>query len=246
MDDIFNSEDVNANYLDQLVGEGKKFKDQEALAKGKFEADKTIEARDRELAELREELTKRLSNEDLLKQFESHQQRNTNTMDNVKPEADNITPSAKADTPLKDEDLIERIRNVTKEDREREQMQANLEVVKDALLKAFGTPEKAAEAVRQKASELGVSVDFLQSAAAKSPKAFFVQLGLESQAQNALAPRSDVNVQSLNYSNPGIKEGTYEWYRQIQKTNPGVYFSPKIQNQLMKDALRLGDAFYST
>src|SRR5688572_12541162 len=54
--------------LEQLVGEGKKFADAEALAKCKAESDAFIETLKREQAELRRELDTRLSLEDFLDQ----------------------------------------------------------------------------------------------------------------------------------------------------------------------------------
>ena len=57
MTDLFTPNTAEGNeeiqsYLEHLVGEGKKFKDNEALARGKFEADKTDAAREAELAEI--------------------------------------------------------------------------------------------------------------------------------------------------------------------------------------------------
>src|SRR5688500_13285080 len=50
----------------ELVGEGKKFKDHKSLAKGKAESDAFISHLQKELAEMREELNKRITFEDLM------------------------------------------------------------------------------------------------------------------------------------------------------------------------------------
>ena len=49
---------TNDSFVTQLVGEGKKFKDYEALAKGKLEADRHIGEITKTLDELRAELAK--------------------------------------------------------------------------------------------------------------------------------------------------------------------------------------------
>jgi len=60
---------TNENYVNQLVGEGKKFKDLEALAKGKLEADRHIGEITKTLDELRAELAKQDYAKSLLEQM---------------------------------------------------------------------------------------------------------------------------------------------------------------------------------
>ena len=50
--------DENKDYLAELVGDGKKFKDNQALARGKHEADLTVEAMKTRLDELRSDYQK--------------------------------------------------------------------------------------------------------------------------------------------------------------------------------------------
>src|SRR5690242_15072647 len=78
-DDLFNpdgsdlepviGEDPNADPLELLVGEGKKFKTPQDLAKGKMESDKFIVQLQKEQAALREELNKRLSVEEFVEKM---------------------------------------------------------------------------------------------------------------------------------------------------------------------------------
>ena len=91
--------------------------------------------------------------------------------------------------------------------------------------------------MKLKAQELGVSVEFLQSVAAQSPKAFLAQLGLDNTSNQApvVAPRNDINPRALNETSGRVKEGTYAYYENIRKTDPKAYYSPKIQIEMHRN-----------
>src|SRR4029450_8159059 len=76
MTDLFSDEsdinvDPNKNYLEELVGEGKKFKTPEDLARGKAESDSFIERLQKELHGLRNELKSRLQLEEVVDRISS-------------------------------------------------------------------------------------------------------------------------------------------------------------------------------
>ena len=215
--------------VDSLVGEGKKFKTVDDLAKGKAESDRVIAAREQELSELRTELSKRESIEQAIQRL---------TKPPIQSAEPVLEPKPAANTPsFTDEDLVARIREVTKQESEQEQIKANVKSVANRLIEVYGSEAKANEVVNQKAQELGLSVDFLQSVAAKSPNAFFVTVGLEVTPQATPAvSHGDVNPQALANARPGIKPGSYEYFEEIRKTNPAQYFKPATQNALMKAA----------
>jgi hypothetical protein len=229
--------------VDALVGDGKKFKTVDDLARGKAESDRVIAARERELAELREELGKRSTVEELMERMKqsTHQSAADQTREGQPPsEPQRLT----------DEDLEQRIAAIsTKRDQERV-VQSNVQEVTNRLLEVYGTEDKANEVVNAKARELGVSTAFLQDVAAKSPKAFFAQLGLTEAARpSASAPRSDVRSEALDLNRSGPKPGTYAYYQALHKELGDGYYSPKVQNQLMRDAFAAaerGEDFFKT
>ena len=63
--------DPNKNYLEELVGEGKKFKDPVALARSKVESDRHIAKLESELKAIRTDMNSRLSLEDLVTKLAS-------------------------------------------------------------------------------------------------------------------------------------------------------------------------------
>lgn len=215
--------------LETLVGEGKKYNDPDQLAKAYSHADATIKAREVELAQLRDELKTRISVEDQIKKLNTKPQE----PDSGQPRQDPPpTPSA---TPTAD--LDQRIKEALQANQRENQIIRNQDEVRAKLLDLYGDETKANEVITRRANELGVSKKFLQDVASQSPKAFFAQLGVESAPnQRPVTPsRGEVH---FNDTQPGhTKAGSYEYYEQLRKTDPGGFFSPKIQNQLMKDAM---------
>jgi hypothetical protein len=222
-----------ASLYETLVGEGKKFKSPEDLAKAKLESDRFIEQLKEEPKQLREDLDRLAEENRLLKEIAKQ----TDNGSTAKPEQ-NTTASVSPEI-----DLEARIRETLKKTSEEDKRQSNINQVSNTMLEAYGTQEKAAEVLRQKAVELGVGVEFLQDVAAKSPKAFFQTIGVNEVARSQQT-NAGSTVNSAALGQTGVKANTYQWYQQLRKDNPKVYNSPKIQNQMMKDALAYGEAFY--
>lgn len=231
---VFNPDETPAVFFDELVGEGKKFKDQESLAKGKWESDRVIAERENELKELREELAARDKIEDLLSR--------------VKPpeSAPSTTPSAEAHQPAKpavdQDELAEMIRKTLDAEKVNTRVAENVNTVSAKLVELFGDEAKASQVVKERARELGVSVEFLQSTAAQSPKAFFDLVGVKDQATSVGPTKSDVNPQAFGNRTSAAKPGTYAFYEEMRKTNPVQW--QKMQPQIHKEALEKGEAFF--
>ena len=233
--------EIPENPLETLVGEGKKYSDVNELAKAKIYADRTISDRERELAELREDLNKRLTAEQLLEEIRQNKQP-ANSQAAVTPPP--VTNANEKTTPV---DLQAEIRKVMEEQNRTSQAQTNLSVVADKLVEVFGSEDTANRIITQKAKELGVSTQFLQSVATQSPKAFFAQIGLTPEQTRVNStpstPRSEVAV-NVNLNN-GPKPGTYAYFETMRKENPKAYFNPKTQIQMANLAMEKGDAFYN-
>lgn len=247
MTDVFSEQPIeNSNPLEVLVGEGKKFKTAEELAAGKLEADRVIEARERELAELRAELARRATTEDLINRIQNRP--NPPPVQSERP-AEEQQPAASAPS-FTDEDLKARIREATQDLSREEKIKNNVTAVAQKLTEHFGDETKANQAVHAKARELGVDVKFLQDAAADSPAAFYQLIGLSAASSAPTGVRSDVNPELAATARSGPKPGTYAYYEDIRATQ-GVeaYFDPKVQQALMRDAFKAaeeGRDFYGT
>ncbi len=230
--------------VEDLVGEGKKYATIEDLAKSRVHADLTIAARERELAEARDEINKRLTYEELVERLDRKDEREAPRIQEQQP-----APVNPANVPpVKDEDLAARIREIQQQDRRDERLQSNIVEVTNRMLQEFGSESKASEYVAGKARELGVSVQFLQDQAAQAPKAFFKTVGLEDAVSPPARPTGgNVNADALRSQNPGsaVKPETYAYFEEMRKTDPARYFLPATQNKIMKAAIEKGDAFFN-
>lgn len=115
----------------------------------------------------------------------------------------------------------------------------NVQEANDALIGHFGGDrQKAADHVQAKAKELGVKVDFLRDMAAKSPSGFLKLMD----AAKATTPvvdttvRREVRTEAKELTTQGLKEGSYEYFENLRRNNPIEYWTPAVQQQIMKAA----------
>jgi len=226
----------NPKFYDMLVGEGKKFEGQEALAKGKYESDTYIEQLQSELKGLRTELDTRVAAEEsvdrLMQERQSTQQRE---------EVPASSPQ------MSQQDITELVKQTLVTTRTAETEQNNIDEADKALEVRFG--DKRAEWLTSKAAELGVGRDFLQSIAATSPSLFYTTVGLDkAPAGQGNTSAGSINTEALN-ANPvstGAVPGTMKHYEAMRKENPRSFWQPHIQQQLMKNRTEMGEEkFYS-
>lgn len=219
--------------FDTLVGEGKKFKTSDDLARAKAESDRVILARERELAELRAELDRRATVEDVVNRIQT----NITPPQSQRPASEESPPAA---APVfTEEDLDKRVKSVIEQTNVEARKTSNIEAVANELVRVYGTEEKANQAVAAKAQELGVSVQWLMDIAAQGLKPFSGVFGLTTTAPTQTpTSRGDVNTEGFASTRPGqVQPGTYAYYQQLHREKGDkFYFSPEVQNQLMKDA----------
>lgn len=237
------------DYFSELVGEGKKFKTPEDLAKGKAQSDAFIEQLKQEQAGLRAdlenaitELKSRKSVEELMDRIQSsttgtstNSNGNTNTSD-----GDNNPP---AFDPSKLDEIVEA--RLNKRETERAH-QNNLLQVKTALQNQYG--ENYVTKLTETAEDLGLTKEALNAMAATQPKAFLKLMGVGNE-QKAPAPRQGdlfaPPVSSQNFVPTANNEKNFSHYEQLRKSDPTKYWSPQVQNEMFQAASRLGDRFYT-
>jgi hypothetical protein len=239
-EDIFNGvTPPDNNALEQLVGEGKKYKTAEDLAKAYANADSHINELKTDLQSTREFIA-----EELRKLAEQRE---------VKPPVPPVETGGNQPAPVappKDEngeDLDTRIAKALELRDTQARFQKNADIVQDVLVERLGGVEKAAEAVISKARDLGLQPSEMKELAAKSPKAFLATMGIDPDSKptssSTPTPRSDVNPLMTNQGAP--KPRTYKFHEEVRKSNPKLYNTVSYQGQLMKDAMELGLDFFN-
>jgi hypothetical protein len=219
------------NYLAELVGTDKKFKDHESLARGKYEADRFIEIKNKQYDDLVSEYGKLLEETKQRAKLEEVIQTLETKLSSSNP------PAAKEDPPPKAvdiESLVER-KFTEKETARREQ--SNFDLVKAKLQEQFG--DNYAPTVRKRIDELGLSPEQFNQWAREAPNAVINAIGLQQPKDSFEAPpRSNRTFKPVSE-----QKRTWSYYQELKKTNPKVYYDKHIMNQMLEDAERLGAEF---
>lgn len=237
MTDLFDQDDQdNTDYLAELTKPGAKFDKTkyasetemyQAIAKGKFHSDKTLDQRNQEFDQLREfsmetqaKVNAQAKYDELLAKLEATVNRDaTNTpVGNVEQPFD----------PNKLDELLEQ--KLTKREQDREE-KANLDKVNQRLTERFG--DNAGSVLQDKMNALKLSKDDIKLLAKKSPEAVFNALGLNQQQPDFQAPpRSSMRSDNLQ-RDPGIRDAVF--YEKMRKEDPKKYFSQQMSTQRLKD-----------
>lgn len=233
--------ETQESYVKKLVeARGENWQNPEVIAKGKIEADNHIKELERQLEELRGDLSKNEYAKTLLETLQGKAEAPTssNTADAQQQRSEGS--AADQNTTGEAGDLESLVEETIRKREQQQTAQQNLSQVQETLSQAYGT--EANKVVQERAKELGMSLDRLQEIATESPSAFMRLIGDAPAVENNPAPKSSVNTTAaFNQSN----ERNWSYYQNLRRTNSKQYYSPKVQNQLVQDRQRLGDRFYS-
>lgn len=231
--------DDGKQHLADLVGEDKKFKTTEELAKGKAESDAYILQVQKENEELRAELQKRATLEEFMTKMKEE---NVST-----PE----TPSTEIVQPTTSEAIspedLEKLLNQKLTERETENLGTqNLATSIRKAQEVWG--DQAQVEINRKAKELGVSVSDLEQYAKTKPDVFFKLTGLDSSSEGTHLPQtssfSQASVDTVKMPS-GTQKKNYAYYENMRKADSQKYFSPEVQNEMFKLAQENEEAFYA-
>lgn len=236
--------DPNKNYLEELVGENKKFKDHEALAKGKAEADGYIKVLERKLdaivadnKTLRDDYLKldtdyksRASVEELIDRISTQKQL---------PTSDN-TPSDRNEPPMLDPTKLDELFSQKYHQmKTAERQEENYKKVVSTLQERYG--ENFQDVLRKQTAELDLSEEEVLSMAKNRPNALLRLLPEPKQESFGTPPRSSVRTD--NFSPTGGPKRTWSYYEKMRKEKPNQYNDPQTSIQMYEDYKLLGEAF---
>jgi hypothetical protein len=227
--------DETKKYYEELVGEGRKFKDPEALARSKFEADSYIEILKRQKDELRADYLKMREETMAKAKLEELIDRHSKQLsgENKKPDDTAVKPLDPAEL---DRIFGEKINAYELANRQR----VNLKTVKDKLIERFGKNYQST--VKEQIQDLGITEEVFNQMAQNYPQMVFKALEIDRPPQREdfpAPPRNSVN----RPANKGETKRTWTYYQELKKTNPKLYLDPKTTNQMHKDYQELGTDF---
>lgn len=226
--------------FEDLVGEGKKFKDPDALAHGKQEADIFIERLKEELADTRRQLQSQ-ERLDEIKELLLRSNAPSRTDNQTDPNPGVHEPER---APFKPEDLKQLLEQTLSEREQKARQEANLETSRKALVEAFGNGY--VDTLKMKAQELGMSQEKLHSLAAEAPAAFLRLVGADqpkAAPTNLFTPPTSQVRSTPNTTLTG--ERTMQYYKELKARDAKAYWRADTQIQMEKDAQRLGPAFFT-
>jgi len=217
------------------VGEGKKFKTIEDLAKAKLESDAFILRLQDEQKGLRDDLNNRVRLEELLEALENRQDGGTENSGNN--QSRNNSPDANSpdlETIIEDK--------LTKREAARTASE-NTALVEQTIKDYFGDDYKTKLQARMRAE--GVDEALATQLAKTNPRQLFKLLGMNTQRQDQTptVPTSRTNVPLT----PNQGQRNYKFYSDLRKSDPSRYWAPDVQLQLHKDAIAAanrGEDFY--
>lgn len=238
MSDIFNTAGTdNEPQLEvgfnDLVGDDRKYKDPDALAKAYAHLEqhaKTLERENNDVRAERDVLAAKNKGED-------RGQEQPKPGDNQPPAP--IAPEARPAP--SDDNLRDTIRKEFQSFTDEQIAARNMDEAVGKLIAQEGSEAKAIEAIRNKAKELNVSVEWLRDTAARSPTAFYNTMGINSQQKRDFStPGYDNQMRP----NPGSNVKGFEHYEKIRKEDPKLYWSANVQSEMQRAARELGQDFY--
>lgn len=229
-------------YFEKLVGEGRKFKDGDTLAKAKEDSDlyvKTLERQKDELRadnlKMREQIVTKANLEELIAQLEAKQKQspaitpNANDANIQKPTFDPNELKTLVRDELKTIGLTER-------------QEQNFNLVKNKLIEKFGDNFQAS--LKQHTEVLGMTDEQVNRMARETPQALLRAIGVDAPTTSPTfqaPPRSGVRNDSFT---PSVQQDhTWSWWQNLKKTDYKTYSDPKSQVQMHNDAIRLGERF---
>lgn len=229
---------VESTILKELVGEGKKFKSVDDLARGKMEADAFIEQLKSETAALKEQL-KRHAIADEVRQSVSASS------------SDSYQNSTIPQSHPEPQDLKVMVEKVLQEKDVESRKQSNKKEIEGTLLAAFGSQEAAMKAISEKADALGVSPSFLVDAGLMSPKVLYKNLDINVDAIKGRAmntgniPSNSSSMNSAAYSSNQselMEDAEFEQLRSEMRKNSSSFFANRAKatryNELLMQRLK--------
>lgn len=236
-----NTNEIPDNPFEALVGDGKKFKTQDDLAKSVFHKDSHISKIERENAEMRELLSKNDRTEKLESMLTELLTRNkpSNEVPPQTQEKPGVTSPG-----LTEEDLEKRLESLLGKKTAEQTSKANLQEVREKLVAKYGS--NFADTLKQKATELGLNDEDVNGLASRNPRLFYKTFDIDVKAPTpspSLTNKVNAGV-SPSFDGSGPKPRSH--YVALKNKDRASYYSPATQRAMEKDALALGSAFFDT
>lgn len=230
------------SYLNELVGEGKKYDSPEAVARAKIFGDdhiKRLETENKQLRDdvlrYREENIAKQKLEDLLDQIQGTKR---------EPTIPEQQPIVRDESKIDLKQIESLIDNRFKQTELTRTYNQNLETVKNKLIERYG--EDYLNAYKQQIDQLYLSKEEADDMARRKPQTFLKMLGLDQPKQTQQQfqpPPRNTNLPQNSQINPVPSKRTWSYYEDLRKKDRNAYLSQQTQLQMLQDRMEQGEAF---
>lgn len=234
--------DETKDYAADLIGEGKKYRDVQVAARSIVEKDSFIERLKAENAVMRSSLKGEQKMDEFLDKLNSYKPAPPGSATNPVTIPDessqsqhlNITPKALS---------LEEVQALLDKREEEKKKQANIDFAASAVQKAFGA--NSGVVLLQKATELGVTKEYLTRLAAESPQAFLKLVEADKSPQGGPGFISSTTNTAAFKASSNEKNKAY--YDNLKKQMGITKFvaDKRLQNEMHTQSQKLGAAFFS-
>lgn len=217
---------ISQDLIAELVGDGKKYKTVEDLARSRLEADIHIKRVEKENAEMRTQLEKAKSVEDILEAVKAQSASANETPD---PDKQVATPGLTA------EQVAKMVAEQVAGQRTKEVRDANRTLANTKMIELYG--DKAQEVFLKEAPTPALQAIYKELAEV-NPEKFVALFQKPASAQQGV-DTGGKNTAALNLTQGSgvVQPGTQAFYAKLRKENPKQYYSAPIQLQMHKDAM---------
>jgi len=225
----------------ELVGEGKKYKTVEDLAKSRIEADSFIEKLKVENKALRETLDTDANPDEMLKRIT--ELLNSGTKSGSEATTTTTKGNQSTSESLTEEKVLELLSRKEKQDK----FKSNVDTFNSSVNKAFG--DKTGEVIAARLDELGMEHDVFKDLAARNPNAALRILGLnakEGGVSSGGTGESQINTEAY-FGAAGKGNGetrNFKYFQNLRRELGHAYYEPQVQKEVFEQRKKLGDAFW--
>lgn len=218
--------------LEDLVGEDKKYKTNSDLVKALAHGQNHIARIETENKQHTAELAKRASVDEAIKRLTEQAEQKPNSGPDDTPTPDDKTPSDSDAASI----TLEDVKKLLAEDKQVSTKEKNLQTVNSRLVEVAGSEQEAQALLVKRSEELGVSLTRMKELAAETPAVFFKLIDLDSKDKSnspANSKQKYSRTPSQRAPNAEILETSAD-FAELRKTDRSRYFSPEVQQKLIK------------
>lgn len=229
------SEAPPSDLLSELVGEGKKFKTVEDLARGKLEADSFIQRITQENKALREAMDNDTPDVVLAK---------INGLLSTRGSENTANQQASNQSQSKEPSLEEKVLTLLNSREMEQNRKKNVETFNQTVNRAFG--DKTADVVATRLTELDMDPQLFNTMVEKNPQAALKVLGLKEPAPSqSTLQGSAVNTEAyFGNDNKGGEKQNFAYFNKLRRELKEGYYTPEVQKQVFEARKKLGEDFW--